>query len=228
MLSQDRIGRRIRDDLRSTASEYADYKAVVGRLRKTYERKVEELQHHEEAEHLKESHEREKEREGGGAKSPGHSELGGWPPEHWHSNSDAGHFVPAKGRNRSSSSASSSKGGGGGNPEQSGFDDEHPASYSYGSPPHSAVFVSGATSTSGAVPSAYRDPPTAKQNVFEAIAKRDWTTEKNRVNSIVRAVGSLAKGNDPSTALNPNKGVRSRQYGSKLKREAEEAGTFFT
>ena len=227
MLSQDRIGRRIRDDLRSTASEYADYKAVVGRLRKTYERKVEELQHHEEAEHLKESHEREKEREGGGAKSPGHSELGGWPPEHWHSNSDAGHFVPTKGRNRSSSSASSSKGGGG-NPEQSGFDDEHPASYSYGSPPHSAVFVSGATSTSGAVPSAYRDPPTAKQNVFEAIAKRDWTTEKNRVNSIVRAVGSLAKGNDPSTALNPNKGVRSRQYGSKLKREAEEAGTFFT
>ncbi|GAA5901632.1 uncharacterized protein JCM6883_000345 [Sporobolomyces salmoneus] len=216
---RDRIRRRIREDLRTTANEYAEYKQVVSRLRKTYERKVEELANHEEAEHLKEVHEREKESTSTGMRSPGAtSDPGGWPPEHWTSASTTetgGHFLPAKTRNRSDSSASSGKGG-----SSDTFDHEHS---SYGSPPHTSVFVSGATSSSGSAPSAYRDPPTAKQNVFEAIAKRDWSNEKHRVNSIVRAVGSLAKGNDPATALNPNRGVRSRQYGGKLKREAEEA-----
>ncbi|GAA5951287.1 hypothetical protein JCM3765_002435 [Sporobolomyces pararoseus] len=228
---RDRIRRRIREDLRTTATEYSEYKQVVNRLRKTYERKVEELSHHEEAEHLKELHEREK--ESGGAKSPAAvSDPGSWPPEHWNSSTPStttmtnteigggGHFLPGKTRNRSDSSASSAKGGGG----NSDSLDLEPHQYSsYGSPPHNSVFVSGATSSSGSAPSAYRDPPTAKQNVFEAIAKRDWSNEKHRVNSIVRAVGSLAKGNDPAAALNPNKGARSRQYGGKLKREAEEA-----
>jgi hypothetical protein len=187
---------------------------------------VEELSNHEEAEHLKEVHEREKE-SSGGAKSPAAtSDPGGWPPEHWTTSTSStstsselgggGHFIPAKTRNRSDSSASSGKG--------DPLDQLEPHQYSYGSPPHNSVFVSGATSSSGSAPSAYRDPPTAKQNVFEAIAKRDWSNEKHRVNSIVRAVGSLAKGNDPAAALNPNKGARSRQYGGKLKREAEEAG----
>ncbi|GAA6020163.1 hypothetical protein JCM11491_005550 [Sporobolomyces phaffii] len=213
---RDRIRRRIREDLRTTATEYAEYKQVVSRLRKTYERKVEELANHEEAEHLKEHHD--------GAKSPAAtSDPGGWPPEHWSSsNTDTGgHFLPARTRNRSSSSASSAKGG---NSDSLDLDSNQAHQYtSFGSPPHNSVFVSGATSSSGSAPSAYRDPPTAKQNVFEAIAKRDWSNEKHRVNSIVRAVGSLAKGNDPGTALNPNKGARSRQYGGKLKREAEEA-----
>lgn len=228
---QDRIRRRIREDLRTTATEYSEYKQVVNRLRKTYERKVEELSNHEEAEHLKEVHEREK--ESGGARSPAAtSDPGSWPPEHWTSSSTevtgggagggGGHFLPAKTRDRSSSSASSGKGG-----NSDTYDQEYSTSHqysSYGSPPHNSVFVSGATSSSGSAPSAYRDPPMAKQNVFEAIAKRDWSNEKHRVNSIVRAVGSLAKGNDPAAVLNPNKGARNRQYGGKLKREAEEAG----
>ncbi|GAA5845939.1 hypothetical protein JCM3766R1_000866 [Sporobolomyces carnicolor] len=222
---RERIRRRIREDSRTTATEYAEYKQVVSRLRKSYERKVEELSNHEEAEHLKELHEREKESSSGGAKSPAAtSDPGGWPPEHWSSSTSdtGGHFLPAKTRNRSESSASSAKGG----PSDSLDADHATGSHqhsAYGSPPHNSVFVSGATSSSGSAPSAYRDPPTAKQNVFEAIAKRDWSNEKHRVNSIVRAVGSLAKGNDPATALNPNKGARSRQYGGKLKREAEEA-----
>ncbi|GAA5885964.1 hypothetical protein JCM16303_003044 [Sporobolomyces ruberrimus] len=226
---RDRIRRRIREDLRTTATEYSEYKQVVNRLRKTYERKVEELSNHEEAEHLKEVHEREK--ESGGARSPAAtSDPGSWPPEHWTSPSTeatggggggGGHFQPAKTRDRSSSSASSGKGG-----NSDSYDQEYSTSHqysSYGSPPHNSVFVSGATSSSGSAPSAYRDPPMAKQNVFEAIAKRDWSNEKHRVNSIVRAVGSLAKGNDPAAVLNPNKGARNRQYGGKLKREAEEA-----
>ncbi|GAA5824616.1 hypothetical protein JCM10212_005045 [Sporobolomyces blumeae] len=220
---RDRIRRRIREDLRTTASEYAEYKTVVNRLRKTYERKVEELQHHEDAEHLKEVHEREKDHSSG-TKSPGiNSDPGGWPPEHWNS-TDSAPFLVAKTRNRSDSSASSSKGGTSERPSLDTHDGTLASQHhSFGSPPHNPVFVSGATSSSGSAPSAYRDPPTAKQNVFEAIAKRDWSNEKHRVNSIVRAVGSLAKGNDPAVALGPSRGTRSRQYGGKLKREAEEA-----
>ncbi|GAA5877419.1 hypothetical protein JCM1840_006095 [Sporobolomyces johnsonii] len=217
--NRDRIRRRIREDLRSTATEHSDYKNVVSRLRKTYERKVEELQHHEEAEALKE-HEREKEAHG--ARSPAYSsakeEGGAFPPEHWAAN-DSGPFLMAKGRNRSDSAASS-KGGTSSDVESSS---SPPHAHALGSPPLTSVFVSGATSSSGSAPSAYRDPPTGKQNVFEAIAKRDWSGEKHRVNSIVRAVGSLAKGNDPAVALGPSRGVRSRQYGGKLKREAEQA-----
>ncbi|CEQ39215.1 SPOSA6832_00716, partial [Sporobolomyces salmonicolor] len=216
---QDRIRRRIREDLRTTATEHSDYKNVVSRLRKTYERKVEELQNHEEAEALKE-HEREKETHG--ARSPAYSsakeEATTFPPEHWAAN-DSGPFLMTKGRNRSDSAASS-KGGASSDVESSS---SPPHAHSIGSPPLASVFVSGATSSSGSAPSAYRDPPTGKQNVFEAIAKRDWSGEKHRVNSIVRAVGSLAKGNDPAVALGPSRGVRSRQYGGKLKREAEQA-----
>ncbi|GAA5945255.1 uncharacterized protein JCM15063_003008 [Sporobolomyces koalae] len=210
---RDRIRRRIREDLRTTATEYSDYKTVVGRLRKAYERKVEELFHHEEAEHAKDD---------SGTKSPvANSEAGGWPPEHWAPSSDSVHFPLVKSRDRSDSSASSGKGV----PDTTLDLDAGQASQhiSFGSPPQASVFVSGATSSSGSAPSAYRDPPTAKQNVFEAIAKRDWSTEKHRVNSIVRAVGSLAKGNDSGVSLNSSKGARSRQYGGKLKREAEEA-----
>ncbi|GAA5979783.1 hypothetical protein JCM11641_002692 [Rhodosporidiobolus odoratus] len=205
--NRDRIRRRIREDLRSTASEHAEYKAVVVRLRKTYERRVEELQHHEEAEALKE------EDRPSSAKSPGiagGSKEDGWPPEHW-SRAIAGEN-PAQLRKRSDSAASS----------RGALSDDSPP-HSVLSPSLAPVFVSGATSSSGAPPSGpYRDPPTGKQNVFEALAKRDWSGEKHRVNSIVRAVGSLAKGTDPAVALGPSK-ARNRQYGSKLKREAENA-----
>ncbi|BGP37595.1 hypothetical protein JCM10449v2_001512 [Rhodotorula kratochvilovae] len=203
LLPQERTRRRIREDLRSTASEWSEYKTVVQRLRKTYERKVEELQHHEEAETLREQ---EHSPTPGGAKGEP-----GWPPEHWVP--DAPAFTAN--RKRSDSAASSKAGA-----NTSDADSPPPSLLSPGLT--SPVFVSGATSSATA-PSAYRDAPTGKQNVFEAIAKRDWNADKHRVNSIVRAVGSLAKGNDPATALGPSR-QRSRQYSSKLKREAEQAG----
>lgn len=141
--------------------------------------------------------------------APGSRPEAGWPPEHWSQDTFVG------GRSRSDS-ATSSKGGAGAS------DAESPPPTVTSPGLSSPFFVSGATS-SASTPSAYRDAPTGKQNVFEAITKRDWAGEKHRVNSIVRAVGSLAKGNDPVGALGPAR-QRSRQYTSKLKREAELAG----
>ncbi|GJN88220.1 hypothetical protein Rhopal_001185-T1 [Rhodotorula paludigena] len=198
---RERIRRRVRDDLRTSSAEHADYRSVVQRLRKTYERRVEELQHYEEAEMLKDQD----------VVSPSLKPIDkepSWPPEHW--------LTPelVAGRKRSDSAASSKAGA------SASDADSPPASVS--SPGLSPVFVSGATSSSASAPSAYRDPPTAKQNVFEAIAKRDWSGEKHRVNSIVRAVGNLGKGADGGSSHGPSK-PRSRQYSSKLKREAEQA-----
>ncbi|GAA6033406.1 hypothetical protein JCM8097_006735 [Rhodosporidiobolus ruineniae] len=219
--NRDRIRRRIKDDLRSTATEYSDYKAVVSRLRKTYERKVEELQHHEEAEALK-----EEVPPGGGGGAGGKSGNGdgsSWPPEHWTGGGgeEYKHTLPTPAYLRKrSDSAASSRGGG----TSAGASDADSPPHSVISPSSTPVFVSGATSSSSDPKTGpYRDPPTGKQNVFEAIAKRDWSGEKHRVNSIVRAVGSLAKGTDPAAALGPSRGLRSRQYGGKLKREAEQA-----
>lgn len=217
---QDRIRRRIKEDLRSTASEYGDYKSVVQRLRKTYERKVEDLQHFEEAEAVRLEAEATAASTSGTRTPVSHAgqQANGqeksetaWPPEHWVS-SDAATGVTN--RRRSNSAASSRPGTG------SASDLESPPTTAT-SPSLSPVFVSGATSSSAAPPSAYRDPPTAKSSVFEAIAKRDWSGDKQRVNSIVRAVGSLAKGNEISTAP---RNARNRQYGGKLKRDAEQAG----
>ncbi|GAA5836424.1 hypothetical protein JCM11251_007076 [Rhodosporidiobolus azoricus] len=218
--NRDRIRRRIQDDKRSAASEYSDYKSVVSRLRRTYERKVEELQHHEEAEALKEEEQRPASfASTSKSTTPGlASDKESWPPEHWNTSGGTNEYViptPAYLRKRSDSAASS----------RGALSDTDP------SPPQSVisstpnpVFVSGATSSStGEKTGPYRDPPTGKQNVFEAIAKRDWSGDKHRVNSIVRAVGNLAKGSDAGSALGPSKGVRSRQYGGKLKREAEQA-----
>ncbi|GAA5826228.1 hypothetical protein JCM3770_006114 [Rhodotorula araucariae] len=199
---RERSRRRIRDDLRSTASEWSEYKTVVQRLRKSYERKVDELQHHEDAEALREQEH--------SPAQPGTKGDPGWPPEHWVPDAST---LPGN-RKRSDSAASAKAGA-----SASDADSPPPSLLSPGLA--SPVFVSGATS-SAAAPSAYRDAPTGKQNVFEAIAKRDWNADKHRVNSIVRAVGSLAKGNDPATALGPAR-QRSRQYSSKLKREAEQA-----
>ncbi|TKA53247.1 hypothetical protein B0A53_04103 [Rhodotorula sp. CCFEE 5036] len=208
---RDRIRRRIKEDLRSTASEHGDYKSVVQRLRKSYERKVEDLQHFEEAEAAR------LEAEVAAVSSSGTRTPSGngqekhevaWPPEHWLASE-----TTAANRRRSNSAASSRPGTG------NASDLESPPTTAT-SPSLSPVFVSGATSSSAAPPSAYRDPPTAKSGVFDAIAKRDWSGDKQRVNSIVRAVGSLAKGNESSTAP---RNARNRQYGGKLKREAEQA-----
>ncbi|GAA5867410.1 hypothetical protein JCM3774_002893 [Rhodotorula dairenensis] len=228
---RDRIRRRIKEDLRTTATEYGDYKSVVQRLRKTYERKVEDLQHFEEAEAVRLEAEATTVASTSGTRTPvshaGQQQTNGqerqetaWPPEHWNS-TDASTTAAAASaaasaatnRRRSNSAASSRPGTG------SASDLESPPTTAT-SPSLSPVFVSGATSSSAAPPSAYRDPPTAKSSVFEAIAKRDWSGDKQRVNSIVRAVGSLAKGNEISTAP---RNARNRQYGGKLKRDAEQA-----
>ncbi|GAA5879873.1 hypothetical protein JCM8547_006222 [Rhodosporidiobolus lusitaniae] len=249
--NRDRIRRRIADDLRLTAQEHSDYKSVVSRLRKSYERKVEELQHHEEAEALKEeapppppstSTGAGKVARGNGA-APGGGPgamLGSgetWPPEHWAcGNGGHGNATPAYLRKRSDSAASS-KGGGTLSNTASDAETSPPGSVISPAPTpslpsssshsaHPPVFVSGATSSaSGPKEGPYRDPPgTGKQNVFEAIAKRDWSGEKHRVNSIVRAVGNLAKGQDAGVGGGrAERGMRARQYGGRLKREAEQA-----
>ncbi|KAK4699008.1 hypothetical protein P7C70_g7258, partial [Phenoliferia sp. Uapishka_3] len=187
---KDRIIRRVKGDVRAATTEHTSYLSDVGRLRKNYERKVDEVQAHEEAESARED--------------------GGFPPGHW-SDSDGG-----SGRGRSNS-LGSAKGGGG------DWDRESPPPLN--SPPiivpSATVFVSGATST-GEKSNAFRDAPSSgKGNVFDAIAKRDWSGEKKSLNSIVRAI----KGESSGGQLKPSavRGVKARQTSSKLKREAEQA-----
>ncbi|KAM0749621.1 RhoGAP-domain-containing protein [Meredithblackwellia eburnea MCA 4105] len=197
---KDRIRRRVKDDMRAATTEHREYVGEVGRLRKMYERKVEELQSHEEAEQSRDH------------------EGGGWPPAHW-SDGEGSH-----GRARSSSTASS-RGG-----EKEPVPDIPPVPLS--SPPivpstsPPPVFVSGAASTSVSSHAYGGHPPSAKGgNVFDALSKRDWSGEKKSLNSIVRAVGNLAKGEGGSGGVKPSamKGVKARQHSSKLKREAEQA-----
>lgn len=208
---QDRMRRRVKEDSRTTREAHVEYLAVVERRRKSYERKVEEVQMHDREEHDRERAEHH-EREGSGS--------GSWPPEHWSGSESSGKGVDGANRPRKGSTASSR-----------GDGDSPPTSH--GSPPIPApVFVSGAGSTGGQAPSAYREPPTGKGNVFDAIAKRDWSGEKHRINSIARAVGNLAKGGDGNAGggglgggkSHPPRAVKARATGTKLKREAEQAG----
>lgn len=144
----------------------------------------------------------------------------GWPPSHW-SDSEG-----STGRTRSHSTSSSR----GGDPGPHGRESPTPLGGSPPiAPPGAPVFVSGATSTGIGAPSAYRDPPPSQKGVFDAIAKRDWSGEKKSLNSIVRAVGNLAKGDGSGgTYIKPSavKGAKALQQSSKLKREAEQAGAF--
>lgn len=205
--------RRVNEDLRRTRDAHADYVSVLSSLRKSYERKVEDVQAHEREESERDQqHERE------------------FPPEHW-TGSESTVGKSETGRERKGSvGAGRAPTPGTATPHEG----ESPPTGSFGSPPNGTpVFVSGAGTTSTAAPSAYREPPTAgKPNVFEAIAKRDWNSDKSKFNSIARAVGNLAKGGDASTGgqglghhkSNSVKGSRSRATSSRLKREAEQAG----
>ncbi|ORY90831.1 hypothetical protein BCR35DRAFT_107786 [Leucosporidium creatinivorum] len=206
---KDRMRRRVKEDSRTTRDAHVDYIAVVERLKRNYERKVEDVQAHEREE---QEREREHEKEGSGS--------GSWPPEHWSGSESSGKGVVDGGNRPRKGSSASSRGDG----------DSPPMAH--GSPPLPApVFVSGAGSTGTQAHSAYRDPPTGKANVFEAIAKRDWTSDKHRINSLARAVGNLAKGGDANAGgvglgggkSHPPRAVRARAAGSKLKREAEQA-----
>jgi hypothetical protein len=143
-----------------------------------------------------------------------------FPPEHWSGSESSGTGT----RERAGSTASSR--GRGGDKEL-----DLPPTTGALAQASSTVFVSGPGSSGPSSSSAYRDPPTGKGNVFEAIAKRDWSGEKNRINSIARAVGNLAKGVDGGAAggaglnkANPVRGIKAMQTSAKLKREAEQAG----
>lgn len=203
--------RRVKEDSRTTRDAHVDYIAVVERLKRNYERKVEDVQAHERDE---QEREREHEKEGSGS--------GSWPPEHWSGSESSGKGAVDGGNRPRKGSSASSRG-----------DGDTPPVAAHGSPPLPApVFVSGAGSTGTQAHSAYRDPPTGKANVFDAIAKRDWTSDKHRINSLARAVGNLAKGGDANAGgaglgggkSHPPRAVRARATGSKLKREAEQAG----
>ncbi|KDE08751.1 hypothetical protein MVLG_01205 [Microbotryum lychnidis-dioicae p1A1 Lamole] len=228
--NKERSRRRIRDELKDNA--HADYKVTVARLRKTYERKVEEVQAHE-------SEERERERHEQHQLSLTHSPSYDYVPaqsEHWAAGAEpsgSSSNVHAHGGPKTRERADSSTSNRASHENVLG----DPSSTSHmvlGSPPGpgaSPVFVSGAGSSHA--PSAYRDPPSSSKggNVFEQITKRDWSGEKHRINSLARAVGNLAKGNDAGGGNNgglPSKsgsvrGQKARQISTKLKREAEQA-----
>lgn len=185
--------RRVKDDVKAAQTEHQAYLSDVGKLRKTYERRVEEVQAHEEAESARE-HE-------------------GWPPGHW---SDS----EGSGRARSHSTASSK-----GDRDR---DSSPPPIHSppLVSPPAQApVFVSGATST-GASSNAYRDAPQSGKpaNVFDAIAKRDWSGEKRGIHKFMGAVRDRVGEGQGQLKPSAVRGVKARQVSSKLKREAEQAG----
>ncbi|SCZ92567.1 BZ3500_MvSof-1268-A1-R1_Chr5-2g07985 [Microbotryum saponariae] len=228
--TSERSRRRIRDELKDNA--HADYKVTVARLRKTYERKVEEVQAHE-------SEERERERHEQHQLSLTHIPSYDHVPaqsEHWAAGAEPSasssnvhaHGGP-KTRERADSSTSNRAS------HENVLGDPSSTSHTVvGSPPGpsaSPVFVSGAGSSHAA--SAYRDPPSSSKggNVFEQITKRDWSGEKHRINSLARAVGNLAKGNDAGGGNNGGltsksgsvRGQKARQISTKLKREAEQA-----
>ncbi|SCV72588.1 BQ2448_4125 [Microbotryum intermedium] len=229
--NKERSRRRIRDELKDNA--HADYKITVARLRKTYERKVEEVQAHESEERDRERHEQH---QLSLTHSPSYDQVAAQ-SEHWavgvEPSSSTSNALPHGGpttRERANSSTSN----------RASHDivlcDSSAASHMVvGSPPGSSaspVFVSGAGSSHA--PSAYRNPPSSSKggNVFEQIAKRDWSGEKHRINSLARAVGNLAKGSDGGGGSNGAltsksgsvRGQKARQISTKLKREAEQAG----
>lgn len=216
-ITQDRMRRRVDEDLRRTRDAHNDYAQVVERLRKTYERKVEEVQAHERDESERDQHERE------------------LPIDHW-TGSEAGSAKAEGNRERKGSVGQNRAPTPGTATPKVDNDSLASSAAAYGSPPTSGftppVFVSGAGTTGTSISSPYREPPSGKPNVFEAIAKRDWNGDKSRINSIARAVGNLAKGGDMGPGgqgmghhkSNSVKGSRSRVTSSKLKREAEQAG----
>lgn len=198
---QERMRRRVKEDLRTSISEHSEYQGAVSRLRRTYEAKVEEVQ-------IEASREQEKDREQAMTSWATTSEGGG--------NSDSGR----PGRERRDSSTSSR-----------GGDWERIATPL---PPVSnqIAFISGAT-TSHSAAAAYRDPPKSTlSDALNSLSKRDWSGEKHRVNSIVRAVGghlsSRVEGNGSGTKemKSPVKGGKNKNSAGKLRRDAEQAGQY--
>ncbi|KAL8280542.1 hypothetical protein RQP46_007190 [Phenoliferia psychrophenolica] len=201
---KDRMRRRVKDDVRAATTEHMSYLSEVGKLRKTYERRVEEVQAHEEAESAREQQQHDQ-----------------WPPGHWSDSEGSGRS--SGGRGRSHSTASS----GGRDRDQSPPPIHSPPLTSPPATGGPTVFISGATS-SGASSNAYRDAPAAGGkggNVFDVISKRDWSGEKKSLNSIVRAVRDRVGEGSGQGQLKPSmgRGAKARQVSSQKKREAEQA-----
>lgn len=174
--------RGIRTELKKRTAEHQEAKASVAKLRKTYERKIEEVQQYEEQD----------------SKEQALARGEAWPPEHWEGpeiGSQSATSVKVSRRDRSSSSVSAASSGGG---------------EGYLSGGDNPVFVSGATSLGSNGTPAYRDPLPSKATILDVISKRDWVGGRQ---SIARAVGNLGKSE------------KGRQTSSRLRREAEQAGT---
>lgn len=204
--------RRVKEDSRTTKEAHVEYLAVVDKLKRAYERKVEDVQSHERDELEREAHDKDH-----------------WPPEHWTS-SETSHRQSSEGtRDRKGSVGTRTPAG-----ASTDGQGQTPLSSSPGTvtaaPTPPPVFVSGAGTTGPAGSSTYREGPGGqKGNVFDAIAKRDWSNDKHRINSIARAVGNLAKGDGgggggSSGGVGRSHTTRARAASTRLKRDAEQAG----
>lgn len=184
----------MREEREKSGKDYEEYKnGAVLRLRRAYERKVEEVQEREKEDVLREL-EREKE-----------DAAGTWPLESW---SDAGET------NRRDSSTSSRGGESGGSLS--------PPSSSNSTLPSNPVFISGTTSSSMTpTGSTSGGLSTGKANMFDRHVNAK--VFDRHVGNFVRAVGSLAKGDGGAGLAGVARGIKTKTTTGKVKREAEQA-----
>ncbi|KAK4045979.1 hypothetical protein OIV83_006464 [Microbotryomycetes sp. JL201] len=211
---KDRMRRRVKDDLRTTKEAHLEYLSTVDKLRRTYERKVEEVQASDRDDTEREHHDKD-----------------AWPPEHW------SHADPVLARQSSEGNRDRKGSVGAKTPASSSVTSDNFVQTPLGSSPGTTnatptptppVFVSGAGSSGPANTNSQKETHgSGQKGVFDAIAKRDWTNDKHRINSIARAVGNLAKGDSGNTGGGVGIGrsgtTRSRAASTKLKRDAEQA-----
>ncbi|KAK4046435.1 hypothetical protein OIO90_006567 [Microbotryomycetes sp. JL221] len=214
---KDRMRRRVRDDLRTTKDAHVEFLGTVDKLKRAYERKVEDVQASDRDESEREQHDKDH-----------------WPPDHW-AHSDTVYSRQSHEGNRDRKGSVGAKTPGVINAPGAGPDStsQTPLSSSPGTSsatptPTPPVFVSGAGTSGAATTLVPKDSHAGGQKgVFDAIAKRDWTNDKHRINSIARAVGNLAKGESGSAGGGGGVGrsgtTRSRAASTKLKRDAEQA-----
>ncbi|KAM0792938.1 hypothetical protein ACM66B_002697 [Microbotryomycetes sp. NB124-2] len=229
---RDRMRRRVKDDLRTTKESHLDYLGTVDKLRRTYERKVEDVQASDRDEYSERDH-----HDHAGGSSSSHSKDA-WPPEHWAHNDPALARQSSEGNRDRKGSVGSKNTAVAGNSISGDTMVQTPMGSSPGTTnatptPTPPVFVSGAGSSSAGPPTSnsvkdnHGGGGGGQKGVFDAIAKRDWTNDKHRINSIARAVGNLAKGETGNAGGGSGIGrsgtTRSRAASTKLKRDAEQA-----
>jgi hypothetical protein len=185
----------MKDQLKRAISAHSEYKVVVSRLKKTYERRVEEY------EEL--TRELDHDANGHGTES------------------DSSNPATTTREARRSSVGTSGDYGRAISPPPP------PVALAPASPLKQQSFISGATSSNPHA-TAFRDPP-PKSNVFDGLRARDWLAERSKLESVVRAIGNVAKGDGSvgsvGAAIKSSvSGTRNRKELVRLKREAEQAG----